>query len=338
MKYQNILQNGKVQCTICPRNCILPEGQEGFCHVRKNKNGEIVLTTYGFNTGLAIDPIEKKPLYQFYPTSGVLSFGTLGCNMGCLFCQNWHISKSKADVSSLNKNTPQEIVEIAKQYNCKSVAFTYNDPIIFFEYAIDTAKLCQTQGIKTVAVTSGFINPEPAKEFFQYMDAANIDLKGFSEEFYKKNCLAKLQPVLDTIEYVVKETPCHVELTTLLIEGENDYDEMIKNECEWIITHLGDSIPLHFSAFFPQYKFDKRSATKFETLLRAYDIAKEVGLKYVYTGNLTNTETSTTYCRNCNEAVILRNGYHLLEYNIDKYGRCKFCQVPVDGVYEKAYK
>ena len=186
MKYQNILQNGKVQCTICPRNCILSDGQEGFCHVRKNKNGEIVLTTYGFNTGLAIDPIEKKPLYQFYPTSGVLSFGTLGCNMGCLFCQNWHISKSKADVSSLNKNTPQEIVEIAKQYNCKSVAFTYNDPIIFFEYAIDTAKLCQTQGIKTVAVTSGFINPEPAKEFFQYMDAANIDLKGFSEEFYKK--------------------------------------------------------------------------------------------------------------------------------------------------------
>lgn len=338
MKYQNILQNGKVQCTICPRNCILSDGQEGFCHVRKNINGEIILTTYGYNTGLAIDPIEKKPLYQFYPTSGVLSFGTLGCNMGCQFCQNWHISKSKADVTALNKNTPEEIVQIAKQYNCKSVAFTYNDPIIFFEYALDTAKLCMQNGIKTVAVTSGFINPEPAKEFFHYMDAANIDLKGFSEGFYKKNCLAKLQPVLDTIIYAVKETSCHVELTTLLIEGENDSDEMIKEECEWILKHLGDCVPLHFSAFFPQYKFDNRSATKFETLLRAYDIAKEAGLKYVYTGNLTNTETSTTYCKNCGEAVILRNGYNLFEYNIDKYGRCKFCKTPVDGVYEEADK
>ena len=279
MKYQISLQNEKIQCKICPRNCALSEGQEGFCHVRKNINGEIKLLTYGYNTGLAIDPIEKKPLYQFYPKTSVLSFGTLGCNMGCQFCQNWHISKNKEDCRSLNKNSPEEIVQIAKQYNCKSVAFTYNDPIIFFEYAIDTAKLCRQNGIKTVAVTSGYINPEPAKEFFSYMDASNIDLKGFSQKFYGKNCLAKLEPVLNTIKYVANETDCHLELTTLLIEGENDSDEDLTNECKWIIENIGDSVPLHFSAFFPQYKFINHKQTSFETLLRAYNIAKDCGLK-----------------------------------------------------------
>ena len=238
MKYQNILTNGKVQCTICPRNCILGKEQRGFCHVRKNINGEIILDTYGYNTGLAIDPIEKKPLYQFYPTTGVLSFGTFGCNMGCQFCQNWQTTKNKADPKSLNYNSPQDIVAIALKHNCKSVAFTYNDPIIFFEYATDTAKLCRQFGIKTVAVTSGFINPEPAKELFSYMDAANIDLKGFSEKFYGENCLAKLQPVLDTIKYVCNETNCHVELTTMLIEGENDSDEELKAECKWIADNI----------------------------------------------------------------------------------------------------
>ena len=217
MKYQNILPNGKVQCTICPRNCRLSEGQEGFCHVRKNVNQNIELVSYGYNTGLAIDPIEKKPLYHFYPTSSILSFGTLGCNMGCLFCQNWNISKNKSDPKKLNKTSPDEIIEIAKKYNCKSIAFTYNDPIIFFEYAIDTAKLCRENNIKTVAVTSGFMNKEPAKEFFEFMDGANIDLKGFSRNFYKKNCLAKIEPVLETINYAVNKTNCHIELTTMLI-------------------------------------------------------------------------------------------------------------------------
>lgn len=333
MKYQNMLKNGKIQCEICPRNCKLSEGQEGFCHVRKNINGEINLTTYGYNTGLAIDPIEKKPLYQFYPTSSVLSFGTLGCNMGCQFCQNWHISKSKDDISKLNKTSPQEIVQIAKNYNCKSVAFTYNDPIIFFEYAIDTAKLCRQNGIKTVAVTSGFINPEPAKEFFSVMDSTNIDLKAFSERFYRKNCLAKLQPVLDTIKYVANETDCHLELTTLLIEGENDSDEEIKSECEWIIENVGDCVPLHFSAFFPKYKFQNREQTKFSTLSRAYNIAKKTGLKYVYTGNITNVESSTTYCKSCGVPVIVRNGYQLLKYDL-KNGICMNCYTLCDGEFE----
>ena len=332
MKYQNILQNGKTECTICPRNCNLSEGQEGFCHVRKNVNNNIELITYGYNTGLAIDPIEKKPLYHFYPSTPILSFGTIGCNMGCMFCQNWHISKSKANPESLNKTSPEEMVEIAKKYKCKSVAFTYNDPIIFFEYAIDTAKLCRKNDIKTVAVTSGFMNPEPAKEFFKYMDGANIDLKGFSQKFYGKNCLAKLQPVLDTINIAVNETNCHVELTTMLIEGENDSEKEIKSECQWILENLGDSVPLHFSAFFPKFKFEDRNPTQFKTLIKAYNIAKSTGLKYVYTGNLSSIETSTTYCKTCGKPIIIRNGYQILEYHL-KDGCCEYCSTSCDGKF-----
>ncbi len=330
MKYQNILPNGKVQCTICPRNCRLSEGQEGFCHVRKNVNQNIELVSYGYNTGLAIDPIEKKPLYHFFPTSSILSFGTLGCNMGCLFCQNWNISKNKSDPKKLNKTSPDEIIEIAKKYNCKSIAFTYNDPIIFFEYAIDTAKLCRENNIKTVAVTSGFMNKEPAKEFFEFMDGANIDLKGFSQNFYKKNCLAKIEPVLETINYAVNKTNCHIELTTMLIEGENDSPDEIEAECNWILENLGDCVPIHFSAFFPRYKFEDRNPTNFETLINAYNIAKSMGIKYVYTGNLSNIETSTTYCKNCRKPIIKRNGYQMLEYNIEN-GKCKYCSTKLDG-------
>ena len=332
MKYQNILTNGKVQCTICPRNCIFSEGQSGFCKVRKNVNNNIVLVSYGYNTGLAIDPIEKKPLYQFYPGSAVLSFGTTGCNMGCRFCQNWRTTKNNMDISLLNKTSPREIVATAKKYNCKSVAFTYNDPIIFFEYAIDTAKLCRQNNIKTVVVTSGFINKEPAREFFAYMDAANIDLKGFSDEFYRKNCLAKLQPVLDTIKYACNETDCRVELTTLLIEGENDSDDMLKAQCRWITENIGDCVPLHFSAFFPNYKLLNKKATDYSTLLRAYKIAKQCGLKYVYTGNITTPETSSTYCKKCGQPVIIRNGYKVLKYNLVN-GACVFCKTKCDGAY-----
>lgn len=331
MKYQTILQNNKVQCNICPRNCILNEGAVGFCQVRKNSGGNIILDTYGYNTGLAIDPIEKKPLYQFYPTTPILSFGTIGCCMGCQFCQNYETTKLKANPKNFNKTTPEQVVEIAKQYNCKSVAFTYNDPIIFFEYAIDTAKLCRQEGIKTVAVTSGFMNPEPAKEFYSYMDGANIDLKAFSQDFYAKNCLAKIRPVLETIKYAVNETDCYVELTTMLIEGENDSDKEIQSECNWILNTLGADVPLHFSAFFPRYKFENRKSTELSTLLRAYNIAKECGLHYVYTGNLTNIETSSTYCKNCKKPIIVRNGYQLLEYNLDNEGKCKFCHTQCDG-------
>lgn len=334
MKYEKSLTNSCLQCLLCPRKCILKPGQHGFCHVRSHGGQHIVLDTYGYNTGLAIDPVEKKPLYQFYPTSAILSFGTLGCNMGCKFCQNWQTTKNKSDCKLGNKNLPEEIVRIAQNYNCKSVAFTYNEPIIFFEYALDTAKLCRQNGIKTVAVTSGYINPEPAKEFFELMDAANIDLKGFSESFYAKNCMAKLQPVLDTIKYVSNETSCHVELTTLLIEGENDSEELLNSQCKWIVENVGDTVPLHFSAFFPNYKMRDKKSTDFLTLIKAYNIARSYGIKYIYTGNLTNPQTSSTYCKHCGRPIIVRNGYQLLEYNLNRGGSCRFCGTICDGRFE----
>lgn len=330
MKYQKTLDNNKVQCEICPRRCKLGPNQSGFCYVRSNANGLIMLDTYGYNTGLAVDPVEKKPMYHFYPESKVLSFGTLGCNMGCQFCQNWQTTKVKSPIKQCQYAQPEPIVNTAKAYGCKSVAFTYNDPIIFFEYAIETAKLCREEKIKTIAVTSGYINPEPAKEFFKYMDGANIDLKGFSEEFYAKNCLAHLQPVLNTIKYAVKETNCFVELTTMLIDGEND--QYVEQECEWILENLGDCVPLHFSAFTPKYNFKDRQPTKFETLMKAYNTAKKMGIKYVYLGNITNMETSTTYCKNCGKPLLKRSGYDLAENNLEK-GKCKFCQTEIDGKF-----
>lgn len=321
----------KIKCELCPRGCTLAENQRGFCYVRRNDGEKIVLDSYGYNTGLALDPVEKKPLYHFYPTSKVLSFGTLGCNMGCLYCQNWQTTKVRFPIENCQKVTPEQVAQTAKHYNIKSVAFTYNEPVIFYEYALDTAKLCRELGVKTIAVTAGYINPEPRKEFFKYMDGANIDLKGFSEKFYKKNCMAHIEPILDTIKYAVNETDCHVELTTMLIEGEND--DVIKEECEWILENLGDTIPLHLSAFFPRYKFENREATKFETLLNAYNTAKEMGLKYVYTGNVQSIETSTTYCKNCGEALIKRNGYNIPEYNL-KGDTCKYCGEKCDGRFE----
>lgn len=332
MQYQNTLNDNVVQCTICPRNCKLAEGQKGFCQIRQNIQGNVVLTSYGYNTGLSVDPIEKKPLYHFYPGSKVLSFGTLGCNMGCQFCQNWHISKSKEDPKKLNFTEPEKIAVLAQKLGCKSVAFTYNDPIIFFEYAIDTAKICHETGIKTVAVTAGYISPEPRKEFFSHMDAVNVDLKGFSEDFYKKNCLAKLGPILETIKYIKNETKCWMELTTLLIEGENDSNEELEKECAWIVENLGPEVPLHFSAFHPAYKFLDKRPTRLVTLLRAYGIAKKAGIKYIYTGNMVDIETSTTYCHACTKAIIKRDGFSVLENNMEK-DQCKFCGVKCEGVF-----
>ncbi|MCD8024434.1 MAG: AmmeMemoRadiSam system radical SAM enzyme [Candidatus Gastranaerophilales bacterium] len=329
MQFQDNV-NGKIQCLICPRKCILAEGQKGFCYVRENKNGKINSVTYGYNTGLSIDPIEKKPLYHFYPNSKILSFGTLGCCMGCKFCQNWHITKNTASPKIGQKILPFDIVNIAKKYSLKYVAFTYNDPIVFFEYALDTAKLCAKEGIKTTAVTSGFMNLDAAFEFYKYMDSANIDLKAFSENFYRRNCLASLAPVLETIKYTVLETNCHVELTTMLIEGENDSYEMIKNECEWILENLGACIPLHFSAFIPHYKFKNRKKTEFKTLLNARKIALDTGLKYVYTGNISTRETSSTYCKKCGKLLISR--MYPFEINL-KNGACIFCGEKLDGQF-----
>lgn len=334
MTYQNTLNDNKTQCLICPRKCKLAEGQHGFCHIRQNLGGKIVLNSYGYTTGLAIDPIEKKPLYHFLPGSKVLSFGTLGCNMGCMFCQNWNISKSKEDPKQTEKASPAEIALLAKENNCKSVAFTYNDPIIFFEYAIDTAKECHKLGLKTVAVTAGYINPEPRAEFFKHIDATNIDLKSFNKDFYKKLCLADIAPILDTIKYVKSETHCHLELTTLLIEGHNSSPKEIAEECDWIAQNIGINTPIHFSAFFPAYKLKDVPPTSPQTLFLAYEIAKKAGLRYVYTGNIIDDKGSTTYCHNCKKAIIKRSGYLLSEYNLKKGGFCKFCGTKCSGIFE----
>lgn len=322
MNYQKIVKN-KIQCLICPRKCILAEGQFGFCSTIKNENNNLILTVLNHITGLNIDPVEKKPLYHFFPNSPILSFGTTGCIMGCRFCQNYQTSKSKIEANKLPYIEPNEIIKIAKENNIKLIAFTYNDPIAFLEFAINCAKLAKKEGIKTVAVTSGFINLEPAKEFLSYIDALNIDIKGFSEKFYNKNCFAKLAPVLDFIKLAYKMGK-HIELTTLLIEGENDFNDEIQKEAIWIKNNLNENIPLHFSAFFPTYKFNDRKRTSYETLKKAYEIAKKEGLKNVYTGNLTTIETSTTYCTKCNKPLIIRNGYKIEVYNLEN-NRCKFC-------------
>lgn len=331
MKYQNIL-DGKTQCSVCPRQCILKNGQRGFCHVRQNIDGNIVLTSYGFNTGLAVDPIEKKPLYHFLPSSRILSFGTIGCNLGCQFCQNWQTSKATVDPQRLNKVSPQVIAQLALKHNCQSVAFTYNEPTIFLEYAIDTAIECKKLGIKTVAVSAGYINPEPRAELFKYIDAVNIDLKAFNNDFYKRNCLASIEPVLDTLKYIKNETNTWLEVTTLLIEGENDSDEELNPQCEWIVENLGDCVPLHFSAFRPHFKFHDRPTTHIDTLKKARSIALSKGLKYVYAGNVANPDTSTTYCKNCGEKLIVRNGFFVQKNNLKDGNICPNCEIICDGI------
>lgn len=333
MKYQKKIDNETLQCEICPRFCKLKVNQEGFCFARKNVNNEIVSTRYGKTTGLAIDPIEKKPLYHFYPNSKVLSFGTLGCNMGCLFCQNWHLTKKDSNILIEEKSySPEIIAAIAKKYQCKSIAFTYNDPVVFYEYAIDTAICAHKKNIKTVLVSAGFINPKPRKELFSYVDAANIDLKGFSNEFYQKNCLASLKPVLDTLIYIKENTNIHLEITTLLIEGENDSDKMLKKQSRWLIDNLGDDTILHFSAYHPSYKFNK-DKTKVSTLFKARQIALDEGLNYVYCGNIIDKNTSTTYCKNCKSPIIERNGYQALKINLDSENRCVFCKTTCKGEF-----
>ena len=333
MKYQKKLDNEIIQCEICPRFCKLKNNQEGFCRTRKNVNGEIIFTKYGQTTGLAIDPVEKKPLYHFYPNSKVLSFGTLGCNMGCLFCQNWHLTKKDSPIKPDEYfYTPQEIVDITKKYNCKSIAFTYNDPVVFFEYAKDVAILAHRENIKTILVTAGYINPKPREELFKYIDAINVDLKGFSEEFYQKNCLASLKPVLDTLCYIKQKTNIHLEITTLLIEGENDDKKILKDECRWIVENLGKDTILHFSAYHPSYKFNKEK-TNANTLFKARQIALDEGLNYVYCGNIIDEKTSTTYCKNCKKPIIKRNGFNIAEVNLDDENRCIYCKTKCIGEF-----
>lgn len=335
-KYWHALENGKVQCDLCPRACHMAEGQRGLCFVRANQGGTVVLTTWGRSSGFCVDPIEKKPLNHFLPGSSVLSFGTAGCNLSCKFCQNWDMSKSREMDILASRAEPELIAARAVELGCQSVAFTYNDPVIFHEYALDTAAACHERGIKTVAVTAGYISPEPRVEFFAGMDAANVDLKSFSDDFYFKLTGAHLQPVLDTLEYIHKETNTWLEITTLLIPGKNDSDEELSAMVDWLLSHVGDQVPLHFSAFHPSWKMLDVPSTPLSTLVRARQLALNKGLKYVYTGNLHDPEGQSTWCPSCKQLVIGRDGYDLTDWSLDAQGACSKCGTKVAGVFESS--
>ena len=333
MEYFTKFDYNTIICDVCPRHCRLKVGQSGFCKVRKNTGEKIELESYGHITLPAIDPVEKKPLYHFFPSSKILSFGTYGCNMGCRFCQNYNITKTQNNPFLLPKATPKELVKIAKKYNCKSIAFTYNDPVVFFDYAIDVANLARSEGIYTVAVSAGYICARAREQLFSKMDAVNLDLKSFSRDFYRKNCLADLDVVLDTIKYVHDNTNAWLEITTLLIEGQNDSDNELEAMCKWLVENVGANVPLHFSAFHGAYKFSNMPPTKYTTLKRAYDIARSMGINYVYTGNVINTETSCTYCRKCGAKLIERERFQVTNYNLDELSRCKKCSTKLDGCF-----
>ncbi|MEW5891112.1 MAG: AmmeMemoRadiSam system radical SAM enzyme [Pseudomonadota bacterium] len=334
-RYWHFLDDGRIQCDLCPRDCRLRDGQRGACFVRQRLGNGMVLTTYGRSSGFCIDPVEKKPLNHFYPGTSILSFGTAGCNLACKFCQNWDISKS-ADMDRLmDQALPEAIAAAAARYGCKSVAFTYNDPVIFAEYAMDVADACRERGIRSVAVTAGYMGAAARKDFYAKMDAANVDLKGFTDEFYVRLCGAHLQPVLDTLVYLKHETRVWFEITTLLIPGKNDSNEEIGAMCKWIMRELGSDVPLHFTAFHPDYKLTDIPPTSASTLSRARRIALAQGLQYVYTGNVHDLEGGTTFCPGCGEAVIVRDWHEILDYRLDAQGRCLECATAINGRFEK---
>ena len=327
--------DGRIQCDLCPRDCKLHDGQRGACFVRQNLGGEMILTTYGRSSG-RIDPIEKKPLHHFYPGSSVLSFGTAGCNLACKFCQNWDISKSKDMDRLMDQAAPDEIARAAEESGCKSVAFTYNDPVIFAEYAMDTADACHARGIRTVAVTAGYIHAEARREFYAKLDAANVDLKAFTDEFYFKLTGAHLAPVLDTLRYIKRETNTWLEITTLLIPGKNDSDAELEAMTAWIAQELGPDVPLHFSAFHPDYKMTDIPATPAQTLSRARAIALQAGLHYVYTGNVHDTDGGTTWCPSCRAPLIVRDWYRIEDYRLTADGHCPQCHEKIAGHFRSS--
>ena len=333
-RYWHLLDDGRIQCDLCPRYCHLRDGQRGLCFVRAREGERLVLTTYGRSSGFCVDPIEKKPLNHFLPGTAVFSFGTAGCNLACKFCQNWDISKSREIDTLADRASPAQIAETAQRLGCRSVAFTYNDPVIFLEYAVDTARACRARGIKTVAVTAGYICDEPRREFFAHMDAANVDLKAFTEDFYHRLTGGHLQPVLDTLEYIHHETDCWLEVTTLLIPGENDAEAEITRLAEWCLSHLGPDVPLHFSAFHPDYKMTDRPPTPPATLRRARKHALDAGLHYVYVGNVHDPEADSTWCPGCGKRLIERDWYRLGDWQLDDRGRCAACATPIAGVFE----
>jgi pyruvate formate lyase activating enzyme len=335
-RYWRRLEDGKLQCDVCPRRCRLSDGQRGLCFVRARRGDEVVLTSFGRSSGYCVDPIEKKPLNHFLPGTPVLSFGTAGCNLTCRFCQNWDISKSREIDTLSDEAPPERIAAAARQLGCRSVAFTYNDPVIFLEYAVETARACHRVGVATVAVTAGYVCPEPRRELFGHVDAANVDLKGFSEDFYHRICGGHLQDVLDTLVYLKRETGVWLEITTLLIPGENDSDEELARASEWVVRELGPDVPWHFTAFHPDYRMLDRPPTPPATLTRARRIARQHGIHHVYTGNVRDPEGQSTWCHACGALLIERDGYTLGAWRLRADGACPDCGARCPGVFEAA--
>ena len=334
-KYWHVLEDDRIQCDLCPRACKMKEGQRGLCFVRACQDQQIVLTTYGRSSGFCIDPIEKKPLNHFYPGTPVLSFGTAGCNLACKFCQNWDISKSREMDTLADSAAPEALADAAQKLGCKSIAFTYNDPVIFHEYAIDVAQACRAAGIQSVAVSAGYVCPEPRMEFYQYMDAVNIDLKAFTEKFYKHITGSQLQIVLETLEYLKKETKVWLEITNLLIPDENDSEQEIEAMTQWIIETLGPDVPVHFSAFHPDWKMKNKARTPPQTLTRARNIAVKNGIRYAYTGNVHDEEGDTTNCHTCGEPLIVRDWYQLKQWRLINKDQCPNCGTRCAGRFSE---
>ena len=333
-RYWHLADDGRIECDLCPRRCRLTDGARGFCFVRQRVGDELVSTTYGRSTGLCVDPIEKKPLHHFLPGTPVLSFGTAGCNLGCRFCQNWSMSRSRQVERSSGGADPEAIARAAVASGSRSVAFTYNDPVVFTEYAIDTAVACHEAGVRTVAVTAGYVTAAAREDLFRHVDAANVDLKAFRSSFYERLCHARLEPVLETLEWLARQSRVWLEVTTLLIEGANDSDEELHDQSRWMVEHLGPDVPLHLSAFHPDHEMTDRPPTSPRALRRARDIARSHGLRYVYTGNVHDRDGDATFCPGCGERVIQRDWYELLDWRV-RDGACAACGHPIAGVFEE---
>ena len=336
-RWWHAADDGRLACDLCPRECRLRDGQRGFCFVRMRDGDRLVLDTYGRSSGFCLDPIEKKPLAHFLPGTSVLSFGTAGCNLGCRFCQNWDVSTARNVDRLLDDAAPATIADAARAWGARSVAFTYNDPVIFAEYAIDTAVACRAAGLKAVAVTAGYISEVPRAEFFAVMDAANVDLKTFDAATYRRLTGARLEVVLDTLEHVRHATDCHLEITTLLIPGHNDSDAELRAMARWVREHLGDDVPHHFSAFHPDHRMRDVPPTPPATLTRARRIAMDEGLRFVYTGNVHDREGDTTWCPGCGAPLIERDWYALRSFHLDVAGgraSCPSCGCPIPGLFE----
>ena len=333
-RYWSQLEDGRIQCDLCPRACKLHEGQQGLCFVRAREQDQIVLTTYGRSSGFCVDPIEKKPLNHFLPGTPVLSFGTAGCNLACKFCQNWDISKSRQMARLADAASPMDLAKAAADLGCRSLAYTYNDPVIFLEYAVDVAQAAAALDVKSVAVTAGYVCDQPRREFFRHMDAANVDLKAFTEAFYHRICGGHLSNVLDTLLYIKHETNVWLEITTLLIPGENDSDRELGELSRWIADNLGADVPVHFSAFHPDYKMPNHPATPASTLIRARQVALANGLNFVYTGNIHDSTGGSTWCPSCSALLIERDWYQLGTWQLDSQSCCRHCGTWIPGVFE----